>query len=757
MSALRVATALVIVIVCGGVVGCRTPGAAPVGSPLVRHTRLAPIVPDEADHAAANLAAAALVSDRARAARELEIIEAVDRGRRRGDLPPTGLAAQAEDLLNATLFGGRSYRDATEELLDRDDLTEELRARLERDHADDPLALAKARVHDARMIQVARLFNAVSEPAGHAILTTTFAPYKFAQSAVVYMIQIAKDDPLPLQRRQALAHWKRFLARYPDAEESAGVARQVSSAEKRWRRTRRDHALHIARRALSKGRSRLALYQAERALRHMPEDRAAEKVRTKAVRQVRAEEERVRWSVQFEPDAAGVVLPAGSRELAVAMLEPHGDLDEASRALPQNSPLRDELRFARATLRGEAGDDTGMWSDLREMSEEDDEHSNMLRHAQAELGDSVRNPYDGFQRARGRDRLGKTVWVMLGPAAVRPEWSIAGVAEWLVRLPSRVQAVVTLPLRLAQLPFAPPPRSATITAVQARRYLALRPGGQRAEEVRGWLESYERRRQNWLGALRVAKERPEPSGREIEELREKAAKQALGVAAYERRRDLRHAMLHHVTREFPDTRAGREAGVLAREEAEKMTAHQVRISRGFLNENPDVAGPGGLGLEPALLDGDASNGELHPEGVTLVGGRRIRLSFIGAAGDEDEDPQEIVTAISDEHLARLVSRLEEASFHNSLVDEDDHLAPHAQRDLLFERARLGLADQQDDRAAAEVQFAYEGVRERYGMVRSRKPILPFDIVVQGSLTDLSLGAFPRMRAPRTTPDAMLYQ
>jgi hypothetical protein len=314
-----------------------------------------------------------------------------------------------------------------------------------------------------------------------------------------------------------------------------------------------------------------------------------------------------------------------------------------------------------------------------------------------------------------------------------------------------------MPLRAAQLPFVPHPRSATVTAVQARRYLALRPGGKRAEEVRGWLEDYERRRQNWLGALRVAKERAEPRGREIEELREKAAEQALTVAARERRRDLRHAMLHHVTREFPDTRAGREAGALARDEAEKMTAHQVRISRGFLNENPEVAGPGGLGLEPALLDGDTSNGELHPAGVTLVGGRRIRLSFIGANGDEDEEPQEIVTAISDEHLARLVSRLEEASFHNSLLDEDDRLEPHAQRDLLFERARLGLADQQDDRAAAEVRFAYEGVRERYGMVRARKPILPFDIVVQGSLAELSLGAFPRMRAPRRTPDAILYQ
>ena len=43
------------------------------------------------------------------------------------------------------------------------------------------------------------------------------------------------------------------------------------------------------------------------------------------------------------------------------------------------------------------------------------------------------------------------------------------------------------------------------------------------------------------------------------------------------------------------------------------------------------------------------------------------------------------------------------------------------------------------------------------MVRAREPILPFDIVIQGSLKTLSLGAFPRIRRPRETPDAILYR
>jgi hypothetical protein len=49
------------------------------------------------------------------------------------------------------------------------------------------------------------------------------------------------------------------------------------------------------------------------------------------------------------------------------------------------------------------------------------------------------------------------------------------------------------------------------------------------------------------------------------------------------------------------------------------------------------------------------------------------------------------------------------------------------------------------------------MRERYGLVRGRESVLPFDLVVQGSLQDLSLGAFPRWRPPKETPDAFLYR
>jgi hypothetical protein len=42
-------------------------------------------------------------------------------------------------------------------------------------------------------------------------------------------------------------------------------------------------------------------------------------------------------------------------------------------------------------------------------------------------------------------------------------------------------------------------------------------------------------------------------------------------------------------------------------------------------------------------------------------------------------------------------------------------------------------------------------------VRGRESILPFDLVFRGDVQGLSLGAFPRWRPPKPTPDAFLYR
>jgi hypothetical protein len=170
-----------------------------------------------------------------------------------------------------------------------------------------------------------------------------------------------------------------------------------------------------------------------------------------------------------------------------------------------------------------------------------------------------------------------------------------------------------------------------------------------------------------------------------------------------------------------------------------------------------VAGPAGLALRPELLDGVRANGELHPDGIKLVGGRTLEFSMIAESGRESDPPRLMRETVSPERLARLVALLEETSQHNGLLDPLAEMTPDPQRDLFFERARLGVSDTTDDDPMATSSYSFVGVREKYGLVRPRESILPVDLVVQGSLPDLGLGAFPRLRAPKETPDAMLYR
>ena len=65
----------------------------------------------------------------------------------------------------------------------------------------------------------------------------------------------------------------------------------------------------------------------------------------------------------------------------------------------------------------------------------------------------------------------------------------------------------------------------------------------------------------------------------------------------------RVALLRRVGREYEGTPAAREAVGELRTTVREATPQHIRISRGFITENPDVVGPNGLALRPELVDG----------------------------------------------------------------------------------------------------------------------------------------------------------
>jgi len=716
-------------------------------------------VPDAPDFAAHDVAAAALALSPEAAATAQRRLEQVEAERAEAGEPRSGLAVSGQDLVNATAPGAIAQRRASAALLRRHDLDPALRRRLEMEVEDDPLALASARILEARQARVARSVNAISEAAGRSLTTTVFAPIRIAQALVGIAVAEHMDDPISVQERQALAQWKQYVETEPDSPETPELLERIEGMQRKWLASKRERAVRASRLALEREQDEVALVLASRALLYAPEDPEASKLRNQAERRVTGWREARAKSL-----AAAAATPADAGDpqagaLERALLDPQGDVPGAAAALLASGgprgPLADEARFAEAIAAGERGEESHAWELLGRISGESGPEREMARHAAWLIANPETNPFAAFQRARV-DRVGERAnFVLLGPLARGArDRDLPRPVEYLLEGPVLLGTIGGIPSRLLEALIATPPARAP--AVHARRYLARHPEGERAGEVREWLIGYDEGAGNALAAWELARDGGADPER-VAELERAAARQMLETAKKQKRQDLKLAMLGMIAEDHPDTEAGREAGELAHKELTSATLQSIRISRSFLVENPRIAGPAGVGLRPELLDGRTENGELHPEGVRLVGGRVLEFNLIARGSDDHHPPEVLRREVSSERLARLVALLEETSIRNALVDPLNETAPDARRDHFFERARLGVADAPDPRASSTSSFAFVGVREKYGMVRSRESILPVELVVQGSFPDLGLGAFPRLRMPKSTPDAVLYR
>jgi hypothetical protein len=714
-------------------------------------------VPDAVDLALRDLARALLAGDARAVDAAVERVARLDAERSAAGEGASGALPYALDARHALLADPGLYRSVSALLLQRDDLGSALRARLEQEVDDDPLQLAEARLRDARTIRFGRVFNVLAEAAGRSFSNTVLLAYRVAVALVNVAVAERTDDALTLPERQALQHWKQFVEQHPEAPEAPAVVARIDEAQDRWYRTQRDRSIHAAERALAAGDPRLALAQSERAVRYAAEDGRARELLASAEHETAAERERLSRSERatLRP---GAVSPE-ARRLSLALLaSPRGEtarIEGAAAPLAAGSgPGADEARFALALAAGEAGSREPMWDELGDLADGD---SPMARHAAAAVESPEQNPYRFWRRAR-RAQLGdRTRFVLFGPLAEGPRDRprVARAVEWLLELPALVPMLTGLPQRLVRAPFLRDERRSP--AVFAARYLEREPAGEHAAEVRAWLVDHEEDRGNAAAALALVEADPRAAGGDLARLRVEASRQVLDFALQEQDLPTRVALLRKVGREYEGTPAAREAVEELRHTVREATPQHIRISRGFLTENPEVAGPNGLALRPEILDGDPSNGELHPDGVALLGGREVEIAYLAESGDSRDPPGLRRQRISGERVQRVVAVLEEASLRKALTDPAYPVEYDADRDLFFERARLGLAANDHPSLEARSSYAFRGIRERYGLVRRRESILPVELVVQGSIQDLSLGAFPRIRMPKRTPDAFLYE
>ncbi len=712
--------------------------------------------PEPADLAAARLAAAALANERAAVRRHMSEVVLEGARHESGKLVPL-----CQDMVNATLDDPAAYRAASRDLHRRAKGDPVLRARLEQAVADDILALARARAFERWERLWARTFNAVSEPLGNSIITGfTLAPFSLANSGVHYLASFSNDEPLSLTDRQALVLRKDYVSRHPDAEATPKLREEIADAEEKLEKTLRRRRLRGARAAIRSGLNRWAVLQAERSLRHGRDERA-EDIRDEALARISANQRLRASSLASSRAPLPGAKDEAARAVATALL---ASSSFASPLSPETLDIissyrdTDEAQYILATAQLERGYEIESWRRLARVAAREVDDSHMARHARALVGSPWQDPYRAF-RASKRKQVGEMIkFRLLGPFAERRRYpNLSPLLGFLIDSPALAQTLITAPIRIIFESWKKGPDFQRPTALLAYRYLGLHPDGVHRSEVLGWLYRYEDKRGNSIAALRLADFTPGFDAKERAKLAEESAKQALSAADRERRFDRRNSILHQVVRDYPDTKSGKAAGRRARAEAIDGSAQLIRMTGSFLKENPRVAGADALGLNPVLMNGEIEDGELHPNGVTFLGGRHIRIALVGETGDEDDEAENVHRVLSEERLARLAAILDETARKNQLIDVDDTLGPDPDRDQFLERARLGLAGRPDRRAAARSTYVYRSMRERYGVVRGRESILPFDLVLQGNFTDLTLGAFPRWRMPKETPDAFLYR
>jgi hypothetical protein len=338
--------------------------------------------------------------------------------------------------------------------------------------------------------------------------------------------------------------------------------------------------------------------------------------------------------------------------------------------------------------------------------------------------------------------------VLLGPLARGPaRRGLPRPLEYLLAATALPVSVISLPVRLLQLPAAS--RAANPAVLRAgERYLARFPQGTHAPSLHRDLERRSAAAGLYTRALEHNRARS-GSARASRRYRELLARGLLEAAPRERRRDMRVALYAEVLSNYADTPSALRARRELRELLEQSSPQQIRLSRGFLLENPALLARDALGVREELLDGDGDNGELAEQGVTLLGQRWVEIAL------EDREPlRERVPAAN---LARLAALLDETAYRALASDPREKPAADPQRDAFLERARLGLLDEPDRRVSARSEAEYLSAREKHGLVRTRGSILPFELVVTGDVESLGLGAAPRLRTPEPEPDSFLYE
>jgi len=587
--------------------------------------------------------AARLSGDRDGVERSVAAFERLDAERDGRDQAPTGLTAQERFLAASVYVTPEARRQAIEGLLD-DEPDEALESQLEHCLVSDDRIAAERLLTDDRHNRRAHLVNEAVRPLGvfsGAAFLAAINPILLAGSAADSLattaVNLWRYDELSTREREALARYRRLVAREPGThdEEVAEAVRDIS--KKRAERLCED-TLEIVEKARESDDLPRARYHVVRAaeLPGCTEDAADEQERVdEAVANAARLDESARWPVDDVPQP------------------PSGAAADAHTALAQAAALGDTAAMRVAAERYLAVDDDGALAPSaryanavalareRRTAEARDAFGDLAGHDSA-VGEHVEalverpewDRLDSMSSAENKHTRDVAQYVLLG-GSLNHKTAIRAATQFGSSGIQAAQAFgITNAIGMVTRAWSAwrrDPASNQQIIDEGERFLSRQPTGPEASDVRVRLATAYERDRNYRRALLHYQSSDDPDPDRIADLQEEVADSLLEDAT---KGEPDRIVLTAITREYPKSDAAEKAQELL---DELPGDDELPLDRELLLAHPEVLGPGGFDLDPVLFDGNVDNGELGEKGVTLGPGT-LRLSL--EPGDDDEDDEE---------------------------------------------------------------------------------------------------------------------
>lgn len=614
---------------------------------------------------------------------DVAAIRNLDDARRAAGQAPSGLADDARYLAAGLQPTRDTRRAALEALLDDDPdkrITRIATHLLESDEG----ARGGQLLSDDRHNRRAQLVNEAIRPLGVFSPVTLLAavnPFLLAGSALDSVATTAVNlwnyNRLSREEREALVRYKTGLAQSPDTSDAPEMARAVRALGAKRARALCDGTLDLGTDALDDDdleHARFYLGSAAQLDGCGDRARAPRDKLQKALAAREKSEEAGRWPANDplmpkpeETDDYAALLHA------VASGDPT-EVDAASRtflAAHPKSTLVPGARYA-AAMAADAG---GRRADARDTLDDlADEDSALGRHSQALLESPEWNRLDALAAAERSHTKDVAKYVVLGGVDGRSTLYTAarlGASSGAAGPSLGIANVLGMMTRAYQA-WRRDPASNQKIIDRGEELLAREPNSPDAADVHARLADAYERDGNYARALLHLRALPDPKASRIEDLENKLADRMLEDAGRHGDDPVR---LGAVVQYLGDTKAA----ATARAKLEKASAGGLTVSREVLAAAPSVAGPSGLAIDPALLDGDEDNGELADAGVTL----RDRVLVLSLVGGTKDDPRTESVPLDPEAYARaraaaveaLYTRLVTAEQRNPEAGRFEHYIP----------------------------------------------------------------------------------